>query len=348
VLSQRINLEYLTHGIKTVIACVIGILITHIIGAPAGPWIVITIIVVMCAQMYVGSVLQKAYFRFIGTVIGSLLGIGTLFFFGDNLIAIIMAVSISAFIFSYIAISHEKYNYFGTLGAVTTAIILLGQHPTIPFAIERFFEISIGIVIAAVISQFVLPMHARIHLRRAQATTLVQIRDFYLAIMDPEHANIEKFDLIDLDENIIKSLFKQRQLANESTREPLAPAFSQAKFMDLLICEREMLRATTFMHHALSHSLRIHKSLAESDALKHFNLTVTQSLNKIAKVITANKPIPEKMRTPSLRGLKEDVLKSMLDHTQEEKIHLDGFLFSVEVFVVNLRKLAKLLNVIIE
>src|SRR5579862_2186173 len=178
-----INLERFIHSIKTAIACIIGFIITKLLGFPSDQWIVITIIVVMCAQLYVGSVLQKAYFRLLGTLIGCLFAAISLMIFGYNYLTALATIAFSSFVFSYAATSRENLIYTGTLGAVTTAIILLGQTPTLKIALERLIEISVGILIATLVSQFILPIHARTHLRKAQADTLKQLLSYYTALI---------------------------------------------------------------------------------------------------------------------------------------------------------------------
>lgn len=135
-----IDTERLIHSFKTSVACIAGFLLAKIVGLRADQWIVITIIVVMCAQLYVGSVMQKSYLRFLGTIIGCLFATITIIFFGDSFLSILITIALSSFIFSYIATSQESLSYMGTLGAVTTIIIMLGQKPTVIFAGEQFWK----------------------------------------------------------------------------------------------------------------------------------------------------------------------------------------------------------------
>src|SRR3990167_8470194 len=158
MLRKWINIERVIHSIKTAAAVTIGFLLTRLVGFPADQWIVITILVVMCAQIYVGSVIQKAYLRFLGTMIGCLGATLAIVIFGHTSVTVAITLGLASFTFSYIATGQESLSYAGTLGAVTTAIIMLGQSPTITFAAERFLEISVGLFIATVVSQFFLPI----------------------------------------------------------------------------------------------------------------------------------------------------------------------------------------------
>src|SRR5215208_1762168 len=149
MLRRLLDWERIIHSIKATIACILAILLMYLVDLPRDPWIVITIIVVMCAQIYVGSVIQKSYFRFLGTLVGCLFATITLALLGATPLAAMLAIGSSIFIFSYIATSQEQLMYTGTLGAVTTAIIMLSIEPSYMIAAQRFLEISVGIFIAA-------------------------------------------------------------------------------------------------------------------------------------------------------------------------------------------------------
>lgn len=337
------SIEKLTHSVKTVIAVAIGILFTRIFHLPASQWIVITIIVVMCAQIYVGSVLQKAYLRFLGTLIGCLFATATIMTVGETNLSILVAVCLSSFIFSYIA-SGEELSYAGTLGAVTTAIIMLGQTPTVALAAERFLEISIGLFIATMVSQFVLPIHARTHLRRAQAETLEELRDYYVAVMmnPPDHPQT---DYHDLEESIVKSLLKQRQLAKESAREPLGLKFSHEHFLQSLYCEREILRAITFMHNASSHLSRSTEGLFQQPALSAFNKMIIESLNHIIAAVKTQDINKIEITISGVNQLKEYIETNIHTSPREELLYIDGLLFSAELLANSLKRLALLYHV---
>lgn len=350
LISKFIDTERLTHSVKTAIACLIGLAMTKVINLPADQWVVITIIVVMCAQLYVGSVVQKAYLRFIGTVIGCLFAIVTLLTLGDSHFAIFFIITFSSFVFSYFATTQENSSYIGTLGAVTTAIIMLVPQPTVLFAIQRLMEIGIGLLIATLVSQFILPIRASTHLRRAQAATLRQLRDFYTAAIVTHAEQPDTFDYHELDETIVKSLLKQRQLAKESRREPLSNAFDPDHFMDSLFSEREILRSINFMHSAL---LRLHKSpivLELSTSLKMFNETILQSFTTIIRVIETESTFvqsvsDEHIHEPSLVSFKENFRKDTQVISQDEMLYLDGFVFSAEILADSISKLAKIYHI---
>ena len=345
-LDKYIDIERLIHSFKTTIACLLGFFLARFVGLNGDQWIVITIIVVMCAQIYVGSVVTKAYLRFLGTVVGCLMGALAIIFLGDDTTAIIAAIGFSSFIFSYFATSQENLSYAGTLGAVTTAIIMLGQQPTLFFALQRCLEISVGLFIATLVSQFILPIHARTHLKRTQAITLEQLREYYVTYLITR--DIDTFQHEALDDTIVKSLTKQRQLAKESVREPLGARFDSALFVQTLHAEREILRSIDFMRSALSRIQNVDLLLAKSGAWQSFNDSILKAFDLLIQGITAKTPPNESIQIPAITPLKEEINQNLSVFSREDLLYLDGFLFAAEILSRNLISLAGLFRLLIK
>jgi len=264
--------------------------------------------------------------------------------FGTSNLTIASVVGVSSFIFSYFAVGQAGLSYAGTLGAVTTAIIMIGSTPTVTFAAERFLEISVGLLTATLVSQFLLPIHARTHLRRAQAQTLEQLRDYYTASLTDQYdddKNKGKYE--DLDESIVQSLLKQRQLAKESIREPLGFRFRKPHFIQSLYCEKEILRSITFMHQAFIKIKGI--QLDTLPAMIQFNETVLHALNALVGAIYSKKPVKEHIHIPELNSLKKTIFDRLDQAPRETVIYADSFIFSAEILTNSLNKLAHLYKV---
>lgn len=345
MLSQFFDTERLIHSVKTAIAVMIGIVMAKTIGTPADQWVVITIIVVMCAQLYVGSVIQKAALRLLGTLIGCLIAAFALVTAGNSNTVILATITLASFVFSYFATAKDTLSYAGTLGAVTTAIIMMGNQPTLLFAGQRFLEISGGILIATLVSQFILPIHASNHLRRAQARTLEQLRDYYTKAMMTPPPDEPTLDYQELDEVIVKSLLKQRVLAKESSTEPLHPEFSTTHFMQSLYCEREILRCITFMHYALTHIKSARDAYFQSPGAHFFNEIIIQSLNALIQALENPGDNSLHIHIPSLTPLKDELQKNLEKLSREDLIHVDGLLFCAEILLQSLAKLAEVYHV---
>lgn len=349
-MDKWLDSERLVHSAKTAIGCIIGLILAKMLGMVQGQWIVITIIVVMCSQLYVGSVLQRAYLRFLGTLIGCLFAIITILTTKDNFLSIIVTISLSSFLFSYLATSNEKFMYAGTLGAVTTAIILLGQTHSVNFALQRLLEICAGIVIASIVSQFILPIHARSHIKRSQAKVLTQLKAYYLACFVTHDIEWAANYYKELDESIIKSLSKQRQLAIEAVREPLGAAYDEKLFMQTLYCEKEILRAIDFMHYTLCKINNIGFFTQELSALTHFNTLILQTFSALIKQIEQmemHNKAQETLRIPSLTRLTIEFKQRKMHLNEKDIVYADGFLCGAEVLTSCLKKLAAILQIAI-
>lgn len=341
-----LEVEKLIHGVKTAIACVTGFLLARLIGFPADQWIVVSIIVVMCAQLYVGGTLQKSYLRFLGTSMGCLVATATILFTNSSFWPILFTIAFAGFFFSYLATLRSNLTYMAQLGAVTTVIIMFGQpEPSLTLAGMRFLEISLGIVIAALVSQFIFPIHARTHLRRTQAVTMNQIRDFYQTVIISRFSEDRITDKNDIDENIVKSLVKQRALAQESAREPLGKPFNPNHFQRTLFCERELLRAINFMDLALSAMENANELYDTPDILKPFNDAVVKALDVLSQALSTKKFEEAHMDLPDVQNLIDEMHKHSSFSKAGQSVYIDGFVFSASILANNLRELAKLYQI---
>ena len=339
MLSKLIDSERLIHSTKTAIACLIGYLVTKLFDFPVDQCIIISIIVVMCTQIYVGSVFQKGYLRFLGTFAGCLIASFTLLYVGISNVTIAVTISVSAFLFSFVTTGRENISYIGPLGATTTAIVLLSKDPSLTVAAERFIEIGTGIFIATLVSQFVLPIHATTHLHRAQINTLIELRRFYQVAMIDQQP-IEK--TIDLDESIVKALLKQRQLAKESAHELLGFKFNPQYFMQQLYCEREILRSINFMQKALTFLQRTGFFLHVETDYKNFNQATLKMFDELIQTMETGSPPKDTIYPP----VTEDFVAAIKQHQEnlsaDNLRYIQGLLFSAEMFVLSLAKLADL------
>ncbi|MEO8402879.1 MAG: FUSC family protein [Gammaproteobacteria bacterium] len=334
--------ERFIHSFKTALACLLGFAVAKLTHFRTEQWLIITTLVVMCAQINVGSVIQKSYMRFLGTLTGSVLAILTLQLFGANTLASIVVVTLSAVFFSYLATSDKSYSDSGTLGAVTVCIILIGQNPTVTSGIERCIEISIGILIAALVSQFIFPIHAKRHLRDNQAKTIRQLRSFYLQIFSSHTTEKTAEELQILDENISKSLIVQRKLAGEAKRENFKGKFNANFFTQCLRCEKEIMRSIIFMSHAYQASDGAKKIVSDLDLFKDFHKQVSHALEEIAVSIETRKN--QIISLPEMTPLKNALQKEIELADDDLEIQLCALLFCAETLVNRLDRVVVLLK----
>lgn len=339
-----LDTERSIHGLKTALACLIGFAITQSIHENINQWIIITILVVMCAQSSVGGVLQKSYMRFFGTVCGSLLSALTLFLFGADPAAIAITIMIAAILFSYLATGESKFSEAGTLGAATVVIILMGQNPTLLMAFERFLEISVGILIAALVSQFVFPIHARTHLRLNQIQTLLKLKKFYLDTLAIDKTEKEIKEYQELDNEIIQSLTTQRKLAKDAAKELFGKKFNFKHFNNVLRCEIEILRSITFMHYSYKEAPDRKKIFADIYLLREFHDAICTTLQQIADNLMDKKSKKISFSLPSIKLLKTNINENIKHYSMDDSEYLHAYLFCAEILIAQLKKLATLIG----
>jgi uncharacterized membrane protein YccC len=341
MLTQPLDYERTIHSIKTALACLLGLIIAEFLPFHADQWLIITILVVMCAQINVGSMLTKSSMRLIGTTIGSIVAALTLEIFGADPAIIAIVIAFAAIIFSYIATGENRYSDAGTLGAVTIAVILLGQNPTVINAWQRFVEISLGIGIAAFVSQFILPIRARDHIQHTQAQTIKQLQKFYEIIFIK--ADTET-NLYEADEAIVKSLSAQRDLAKQASREPFGEAFDRDHFNKLLSCEKEIFRSISCMHYAGDMLPEEKNILLQKPVIIHFHQTIFDLFTKIAQAINEKKLNEVIVTLPSVQPLKDVSHELRLDLDKDDIVYIDGFVFCAELLLVQLTQMVFLLK----
>lgn len=137
----------LRQGPHTAVAAGLAYWLAELAGFPGGYWAAISAIVVM--QSEVGATLIASRDRLAGTAMGAAIGWltalawhGSIWLFGAAVLAV-MVLS-----------SALKVKNAGRLGGVTVAIIVLIPHsgPAWHIAVERFLEVSFGIVVSLLVA----------------------------------------------------------------------------------------------------------------------------------------------------------------------------------------------------
>jgi uncharacterized membrane protein YgaE (UPF0421/DUF939 family) len=342
------DIDRAIHSIKTVIACLLGFLVAHLLQLNNEQWTIITILVVMCAQPRVGALLQKSYMRFLGTLIGGVIAGCTLTIFGADKIAIITVLCLAALWFSYIAESPSILSDAGTIGVVTVAIILLSPQQSISYAADRFLEINIGIVIALLVSRFLWPLHSRTRLLHAIAITISQLKDFYALLTQIEFF---KMDVVDIayEEKIIGGLIKQRKLFEEAIREAFSPIPLVSEFKIILYCEREILRNISLMYTSL-HEVGVETAITlnRCNALHELHEQIMGLLNCLIQALNKQQAF-EQFQAISLpanwkKQIKDSVNIIAVDTLEEELLQINSFIFCAERLIDRLLELAGEIN----
>jgi len=137
----------LQQGMRTSLAAALAYWITGMLHLPSSYWAAISAIVVM--QSEVGATLLASRDRLAGTAMGAVIGLLTSSVWHHSLL--VFALGVLAVMVLCTALN---YNNAGRLGGVTVAIIVLIPYPgpLWQIALQRFLEVSFGIVISLLVA----------------------------------------------------------------------------------------------------------------------------------------------------------------------------------------------------
>ncbi len=176
--SRALTAENARQAIKTAVAGVVSLYVARLFHLPEGYWAAISALIVM--QSNVGATLSASRTRLAGTGVGAVVGGAFVALWGDSIPGFALAVAVAFFLCFILRLPDSQ-----RLATVTVAIIMLIGRPASPWtvALHRFIEVSIGILIALVISLTLWPNHARRSLREGLAAALVKLGALYKAVM---------------------------------------------------------------------------------------------------------------------------------------------------------------------
>lgn len=347
---RRLDSDRLVHSLKTAIALLFGLLISYLFKLPLqGRWVVITILVVMCAQSRVGAILQKSYMRFLGTVIGASVASLTLWLIYPNVAFTILILCLATAVFSYIADSPSTWSEAGPLGAVTLIIIVISPNPNFYTVMSRFLEINLGIIIALLVSRFIWPLHSRTQLRYILMDTLQHLKDLaqkleeFTPTSDDTNEKPQEF----FENKILNNIGIQKKLFKEVMSESFGRSNLNATFKNILEAEREILRCITLMRNALMNfsdqNILIFNQHAEIQKIYQ----ITQDL--FQRGIDSLKSNDKEEQVQSLENFSDwkkelKIQLKYLEINQSDQFAIDLFIFSADRLLVQLRTLILLIK----
>src|SRR6184192_89799 len=138
------NLPSVVHSIRTAIAATISLAVARLFGLPEAYWAAIATLVVM--QSTLGATLLVSVERIVATALGALAGALLANYFTGNLLVFAGAVFGLGLLCAAFRMEKSAYRY----ASITLAIIVLIPRSNAAWiiALHRFFEVSVGIVVA--------------------------------------------------------------------------------------------------------------------------------------------------------------------------------------------------------
>lgn len=331
------------NSLKTAIACMLGYLLVLFSPLSQPQWIVITILVVMSAQVTFGGVLIKANMRFWGTLAGGLVAVSALLIGGNNPWWIAGVLLISALFFSYIAGSSGDISAAGVLGGVTVAVIVLNQHANPIMAGERLLEIMLGIFIAFIVSKYIFPIRAHTALLESFRETVVDLHKHFNRCLDDGSDNLT-FSNIDLDEKISKSFQNQRKLIHELAFEPGKFGHQVLPFQKILYSLIKIYRFINMLYYSEHAS---EESISRVKAFIGFSMFQQQVNDFFLKVIPAL-PANEKQLLLIKNEFEKYVHDNFIEMVRQNKDNkiaaINAFLFAAKLLTQQLIVLVEMFN----
>ena len=146
--ASRKQLTVFEHSGRTAVATTASLLLARLFRLPEIYWAAITTLVI--TQSSLGAAFSVSRQRFIGTVLGALLGALVATYFGPTLIVFAVCILILGPLCFLLRVDRSAYRF----GGVTLTIVLMIPRNTPPWqvAFHRFAEVSIGIVVALLFS----------------------------------------------------------------------------------------------------------------------------------------------------------------------------------------------------
>jgi len=143
----RVDRRVVEDSARTALAAVVSFLIARLLRMPEAYWATILTIVVM--QSTLGAALAISWERFVGTILGAVAGGSIATYFQSNLAAFAAGVFLLGMLCAILKVG-SAYRFAG----ITLTITMLIPRVRAPWVVaeHRFIEVSVGIVVALVIS----------------------------------------------------------------------------------------------------------------------------------------------------------------------------------------------------
>jgi len=145
---QSESLPSLIHSLRTAIAATMSLAVAGLFGLPEAYWAAIATLVVM--QSTLQAALQISVERIAATALGALAGALLATYFAQNFVVFAAAIFVLGLLCAAFRMGKSAYRY----ASITFAIIVLipRSNPGWIVALHRFFEVSVGIVIALLLA----------------------------------------------------------------------------------------------------------------------------------------------------------------------------------------------------
>jgi uncharacterized membrane protein YccC len=145
-MDNRKAKQELVHSLRTALVAVASYLVAQLLRLPAAYWAPITTLVI--TQSSLGGALSVSWQRFVGTLLGAIVGGAAATYLPSNSLVFGVCTFILGLLCAIMRSEHSAYRF----GGVTLAIVVFipRAEPAWLIAFHRFAEVSVGIFVALV------------------------------------------------------------------------------------------------------------------------------------------------------------------------------------------------------
>ncbi len=279
-IRQRLGKYFDLHSLKLSLAMALGFTCARLMNLPlGGAWVLITLIVVMSDNRTVGALLNKAVLRLLGTLIGAVLGMSTLYFAGNHPLVIIIELVFCGYLLTYLGSVYKEFSYMNTMTLVTLMILLVVPESDFAIAYIRVGEIILGITIAYLISRFFFPIRSIDMFLRELRETLPRIGEFIRLSILQETPNTLADKIYEIDKVILKSIMLQRIYLIHAFTEGKRFRNKKSTYSSLYEAERDLFRIVLTMDTLYRGNLSNIRASSDLQAVKTMLEDVIDLLN---------------------------------------------------------------------
>jgi uncharacterized membrane protein YccC len=154
------NASHFKQAFRTGAAALLSLYLTKALGLSQGYWAAISSIIVL--QSHMGATVKASSGRLIATAIGAAVGALMIGIEGNAYLSVAVAISVAV-----LCCTPQRLRDSYRLAGSTVISVMLGTRSASPWAtaLERFLEVSIGIMVALVVAKVLWPSRARHQLR---------------------------------------------------------------------------------------------------------------------------------------------------------------------------------------
>jgi uncharacterized membrane protein YgaE (UPF0421/DUF939 family) len=155
--KQWLHSATLEHAVRTAVSAVLSLLTAQVCGLPETYWAAITTLIVMQSSMQ--AVVLISVRRLMGTALGAAGGALLVTYFGPSVLFFGIGIFLLGVLCELLGKVHARLPQYldrtaFRYSSITMAIVMLIPHRGSPYLVglHRFIEVSIGIVVALVVT----------------------------------------------------------------------------------------------------------------------------------------------------------------------------------------------------